>query len=71
MPDMRFWNDDTTEEEIRTSLRDYINRLAPGGGYAMMDYIYADPAPDAPEAAKNRNRWLREEFESLKFSFYD
>jgi hypothetical protein len=70
-PEMRFWDDDTSEEQIRTELRDYVNRLAPGGGFAMMDYIYGDPMPGASEALINRNRWLREEFEALRYSFYE
>jgi len=69
-PEMRFWDDETPEEQIRTEVRSYINRLAPGGGFAMMDYIYSEPQPGASEASINRNRWIREEFEALKFTFY-
>jgi len=69
-PETRFWDDDTPEEQIRTEFRDYVNRLAPDGGFAMMDFIYGEPRPDATEAAKNRQRWQREEFDAMKFDFY-
>ncbi|MCL2632471.1 MAG: veratrol--corrinoid protein metyltransferase [Coriobacteriia bacterium] len=70
-PEGRFWNDDTPEEQIRTEFRDFINLLAPGGGYAAFDGLYADPMPGASEAQINRNIWMREEFDALKFSFYE
>ncbi|MCL2632472.1 MAG: veratrol--corrinoid protein metyltransferase [Coriobacteriia bacterium] len=72
-PEMRFWDENTTEEQARTEVREYCDRLAPGGGFAMMDFIYADAAamPGFTDYAIVQLQWVREEFDSLKFKYYE
>jgi len=70
-PEMRFWNDNTPEEQIRTEVRDYINLLAPGGGFAIFDFMYNPEAmPGSTEGEINRMRWVKEEFEALRWDYY-
>jgi len=71
-PEMRFWDDNTPEEQIRAEVRDYINRLAPGGGFAMFDFMYEPEAmiQNISEAEANRFRYCKEVFEEMRYSFY-
>ncbi|MDR2957669.1 MAG: hypothetical protein LBU61_05765, partial [Coriobacteriales bacterium] len=70
-PDMRFWDASTTEEQVKTETRDYINALAPGGGFSMMDFaMFAEGMPGMPEDELQRIRWVGEEFKTLQHSFY-
>jgi len=74
-PDGRFWSADTPEEVVRTAVRDYINTLAPGGGFAMMDFgAFLQVPPDAPPPEetpqRRRSRWISEEFEALRYDMY-
>jgi hypothetical protein len=70
--DMRFTPDDATEEQIRSDFRDYLNKNAPGGAFAMFEYT--PPNPDMPpmgsERDRNRRAWINEEFEALRYSYY-
>ncbi|MCL2135936.1 MAG: hypothetical protein FWH40_00180 [Coriobacteriia bacterium] len=74
-PDSRFWNDDTPEEQVREEVRNYINTLAPGGGFAMMDFsAFLTPPPDAPPPeetpARRRLKIISEEFEAIRYVIY-
>jgi hypothetical protein len=72
-PDSRFWNDDTSEEQVRSEVRDYIMRLAPGGGFAMMAFgprPSADGTPVEETPQRRRARWISEEFEALRYDMY-
>ena len=69
-PESRFYNENTSEEQIRTDFRAYCDRLAPGGGFAMMDFIYGEPMPGSSEFVLNRMKWMREEFEAIRYDYY-
>ncbi|MCL2136370.1 MAG: veratrol--corrinoid protein metyltransferase [Coriobacteriia bacterium] len=67
----RFWKDDTTEEEVRTAFRAYMDKMAPGGGFAVFDFVPSDePMPGQSEAQWRRSRWTYDEFEKLRYSYY-
>jgi hypothetical protein len=59
--------DGLTEEELRQSVRDVINTLAPGGGYCWMGY-FMPSSEDDPVAAKNTI--ISDEAKRLRMDFY-
>ena len=74
-PESRFWDDDTPEEQIRAEVRDYIMKLAPGGGFAMfafMDDVDEDnpPMPGMSKMEIRRMKWIAEEFNALRWDMY-
>jgi hypothetical protein len=70
-PEMRFWDDSTTKEQIRQELQDYCDRLAPGGGFAIFDFIYSEGGmPGASEGEGIRMGWLRDKFDEIKYDYY-
>lgn len=56
-----------TEALIRRSVRDTIDKYAPGGGYAFAG-TFLGPLGD--EETKNKNRWLAEEARDYGRAFY-
>ena len=60
---------ETTEEEIRAYTKKVLDDLAPGGGYCFGGFI-SGPVGD-PEETARRNEWVRDVYESLKFSYYE
>jgi len=58
---------ETTEEEIRAYVRQQLDLLAPGGGYAFGGAIMAAPGN---EFAAERNGWILDEFEKNRYSYY-
>ena len=56
-----------TEALIRQSVRDTIDRYAPGGGYAFAGSFLG---PLGDEATKQKNRWIAEEAASYGSEFY-
>ncbi|MCL1805292.1 MAG: veratrol--corrinoid protein metyltransferase [Clostridiales bacterium] len=57
---------DISEEEIRASVRQVMDDLAPGGGYAFITVggVNTDPI------AQQRNDWVVDEYEKRKFDYY-
>ncbi|MCL2045589.1 MAG: hypothetical protein FWG88_04310 [Oscillospiraceae bacterium] len=51
----------TTEEEVRAYVRERMDLLAPGGGYAFGGGIMGYP---------DRNEWVMDEFEKNRYSYY-
>ena len=70
-PEMRFWNASTPEEQVRSEFRAYCDRLAPGGGFAMIDFIYGEPMPGSSEDTIQRMKWMRDEFEAIRYAYYE
>ncbi|MCL2136571.1 MAG: hypothetical protein FWH40_03485 [Coriobacteriia bacterium] len=70
--DMRFIPEDASEEKVRSDFREYLNRNAPGGAFAMFEYV--PPNPNMPSMGTpldaERRAWINEEFEALRFSYY-
>jgi uroporphyrinogen-III decarboxylase len=70
--EMRFFSDDVTEEQVRTEYREYLNRNAPGGAFALLEYV--PPNPNVPslysQVELQRRAWVNEEFEALRYTFY-
>ena len=58
---------ETTEEEVRAYVREVMDTLAPGGGYAFRCNILG--APDN-QSVKQRNDWINDEYEKNKFNYY-
>jgi len=77
-PDFRFLGDDATEEEVRTLYREYCDALAPGGGFAVFDFMMPEDMtlenmPEIPgfsEADMRRMFWISDEFNKIKFNYY-
>jgi hypothetical protein len=57
----------TTEDEIRAYVRDRLDTLAPGGGYAFGGGIMGPPGD---ETVAQRRGWITDEFEKLRYSYY-
>ena len=58
-------HEDVTEEQVRTAVKDLLDRLAPGGGYAFSGGVMGDNP-----VAKQRTEWIHDEFEKLRYSYY-
>ena len=52
---------ETTEEEVRAYVRQQVDLLAPGGGYAFGGGIMGMP---------ERNEWVMDEFEKIRYNYY-
>ncbi|MCL2137159.1 MAG: hypothetical protein FWH40_06530 [Coriobacteriia bacterium] len=67
--DVRFIDDDATEEEVRTNFRDYVSKIAPGGGWAFtrsgIDTMVANR-----EQEKKFMGWIYDEFDAIKNTYY-
>jgi len=59
---------ETSEEEVRAYVKQQLDLLAPRGGYAFGGFIMG-PAGD-PETEK-RLGWITDEFEKLRYSYYE
>jgi len=59
---------ETTEEEVRAEVRRVMDELAPGGGFAFGGHILG--ALDSEESIK-RNGWIQDEYQKLKYSYYN
>ena len=58
---------DTTEEQIRGYVKQQMDTLAPNGGFALGGSVMGNPN----DAVRNqRNTWIDDEYEKLKFSYY-
>jgi hypothetical protein len=57
--------DGVTEEEVRAAVKDLLDRLAPGGGYAFSGAVMGDSP-----VAKERSAWILDEFEKLRYNYY-
>jgi len=85
-PESRFWNDETTEEQVRAEVTDYIMKMSAGGGFAMFAFMIDDDAPPPPppdpdaepapmmfnfsEAELARMGWISDVFKSLRYEVY-
>jgi len=56
---------DVTEEEVRFAVKDLMDRLAPGGGFAFFGTVGGES-----EVAKQRSAWILDEFEKNRYSYY-
>jgi hypothetical protein len=74
-PESRFYDEDTTEEEVKSDVREYIMKLAPGGGFAMFAFVGDidednPPMPGMTKAEINRLRWTGQVFDELRWDMY-
>ncbi|MCL1834773.1 MAG: veratrol--corrinoid protein metyltransferase [Oscillospiraceae bacterium] len=56
---------DVSEEEIRDAVKQLLDRLAPGGGYAFFGGVLA---PDP--VSQQRTEWINDEFTKLRGTYY-
>ena len=59
---------ETTEEEIRAEVRRVMDDLAPGGAFSFGGNVMGPPG-DA--FAAERNGWINDEYEKLKYTYYN
>ena len=59
---------DATEEGIRAYVREVCDLYAPGGGYAFGGYLMGPPGS---EFVAERMGWIYDEFEKIRYSYYD
>jgi hypothetical protein len=70
--EQRFWNDDTPEEVVRDAFKQLLDSLAPGGGFAIGEgSVTPGSNPNATETQKRRTEWMADEYNKLKFSYYE
>ncbi|MCL2046745.1 MAG: hypothetical protein FWG88_10235 [Oscillospiraceae bacterium] len=58
---------DASEEEVRNSIKTTMDTLAPGGGFAMFG---VGGFPSENPDIQRRNEWIRDEYDRLKFTYY-
>jgi len=66
----RFYDENTTEEEVRTAVREYCDALAPGGGFAMPELALFVEMPGISEVELKHFTWMGDEFEKIRYSYY-
>ena len=59
---------ETTEEQVRAYVREVCDLYAPGGGYAFGGNVMGPPGDPA---TMERVGWIRDEFEKIRYSYYD
>ncbi|MCL2137326.1 MAG: hypothetical protein FWH40_07400 [Coriobacteriia bacterium] len=59
---------ETPEEAVRAMVRETCDALAPGGRFSFSGYILG--LPDDP-ARLERQGWIKDEFDSIKYSYYN
>ncbi|MCL2137158.1 MAG: hypothetical protein FWH40_06525 [Coriobacteriia bacterium] len=67
--DVRFINDDTTEEEIRATFRDYVSKIAPGGGWAFVRSGVETLVANR-EIERQFVTWIYDEYDQIKNLYY-
>ena len=67
--DVRFIDDNSTEEEVRTAYRDYISKIAPGGGFAFNRGGIENMVANR-EIEKKFTQWIYDEFDEIKNIYY-
>jgi hypothetical protein len=67
--DVRFIDEDSTEEEVRASFRDYISKIAPGGSYAFNRGGIENMVANR-ESEKKFMGWIYEEFDAIKNIYF-
>jgi hypothetical protein len=66
--DVRFWSDDVSEEEVRTTFKQHLDKMAPGGGYAL---FYLKPSENGyTEGEWQRGAWITDELLKHRFDYY-
>jgi len=58
---------ETTEEQIRAYVREVMDKFAPGGGFAFGGLVLG---PMDNPTVKERNGWIRDEYEKNKYKYY-
>jgi len=67
--DIRFIKDDTTEEEVRATFRDYISRIAPGGSYAFNRGGIENMVANR-DIEKQFMQWIYDEFDEIRYTYF-
>ena len=78
-PETRFLADDASEEEVRALFKAYCDELAPGGGFAIFDFMMPEDVdmaamaemPGFDPVMMQRMLWIADEFNKIKFSYYE
>jgi hypothetical protein len=67
----RFYDEDTSEEEVRAAVRAYCDALAPGGGFAMPEMaLFTEGMPGISPTELKHFMWMGDEFEKIRYSYY-
>jgi hypothetical protein len=67
VPDLRY--NQVTEDEVRAKVRETIDTLAPGGGYAFLGGYLG--RADELDIAAQINTWINDEVDTYGYTFYD
>jgi hypothetical protein len=57
---------DVTEEQVRSKVKEVMDKFAPGGGFAFTAGMTVSPDP----VVQQRNEWIADEYEKLKATYY-
>ncbi|MCL2045080.1 MAG: veratrol--corrinoid protein metyltransferase [Oscillospiraceae bacterium] len=67
-----WYGNEASEEEVRAHVKYTLDRLAPGGGLLMSIPPAPPPGVEIPQTPMAKyGAWVRDEFEKLKFSYYN
>lgn len=71
-PEVRFWDDaGVTEEQVRAEFKAYWDMMAPAGSVAANNYYMTTGMPGRSEHEAQRAIWLADEFEKIRYSYYN
>ncbi|MDR2957654.1 MAG: hypothetical protein LBU61_05690 [Coriobacteriales bacterium] len=67
--EIRFIPDDATEEQVRGDFKDYVSKVAPGGGWAFARSGIENMVANREEEKKFM-QWVYDEFDEIKTIYY-
>jgi len=70
--EVRFFDDNITEEELRAAFRARMDEVAPGGAFA--NYEFDPNGPGVPSFTPRQNQlltWAWDEFEQIRYNYYN
>ena len=63
---------DAPEDEVRAFVKENLDKLAPGGGLVLSVPPVPQPGSQAPVTPMSKySPWIRDEFEKLRYSYYN
>ena len=69
-PQLFLPHNDVSEEQCRSATKTLLDNLAPGGGFAFMAPGTSSPGSVDAAVQAERGAWVNDEFEKLKFTYY-
>ncbi|MDR2957760.1 MAG: hypothetical protein LBU61_06240 [Coriobacteriales bacterium] len=69
-PENRFWDETTSEEQVRAEFKAFWDIMAPGGAVAANNYYMTTGIPGQSDAQVLQGQWMADEFEKIRYDYY-